>query len=125
MVLYIKWDNITHVVQIDKRILFNPNDDGINQVDLNIRIDYYRVHNRKFVYPLETLDMINISLIPEMKVINNIIHLSMIYTWTPLNMSMSQSELILYTSSEFIGILLGAGHRKVLILSMITWTINN
>ena len=75
MVLYIKWDNITrHAVQIDKRILFNPNDDGINQVDLNISIDYYRVHNRKFVYPLETLDMINISLIPEMKVINDIIH---------------------------------------------------
>jgi len=64
----------TCTVQIDKRIFFNPNDDGINQVDLNISIDYYRVHNRKFVYPLETLDMINISLIPEMKVINDIIY---------------------------------------------------
>ena len=69
----IKWDNITHALQIDKRIFFNPNDDRINQVDLNISIDYYRVHNRKFVYPLETLDMINISLIPGQKVINDII----------------------------------------------------
>ena len=73
--VYNKWDNITYAVQIDKRIFLNPNNDGINQVDLNISIDYYRVHNRKFVYPLETLDMINISgLIPEMKVINDIIH---------------------------------------------------
>jgi len=71
---YIKWDNMTHAVQIDdyERIFINPHHDGMNQVTLNISMDY-RVHNGKFVYPLEAPDVINISLIPEMKAINNII----------------------------------------------------
>ena len=63
---------MTHVVQFDGRIFFNPHDDGMNRVALNINTDY-RVHDGKFVYPEEAPDMINISLIPEMKVINNII----------------------------------------------------
>ena len=69
---YIKWDNMTHAVLIDERIFFNPHDDGMNRVALNISMDY-RVHDGKFVYPLEAPDLINISLIPEMKVINDII----------------------------------------------------
>ena len=51
------------------------NDDGITQVDLNISMDY-RVHNGKFVHPLEFRDAWYDQYLPDPQkvLINVIIH---------------------------------------------------